>query len=68
MAGAPGNIVIAPGQPEIALLFIGVSFAVGAVCRQLLQRTRIPYTVALLLVGVGLGALGTPGLSLPAPD
>ncbi|CAI5491589.1 unnamed protein product [Closterium sp. Naga37s-1] len=43
--------------PEVALVFIGVSLALGALCRQVLSNTRIPYTVALLLVGVGLGAL-----------
>lgn len=64
MAGAPPT-AIAPGQPEIALLFIGVSFAVGAACRQLLARTRIPYTVALLLIGIGLGALGTQEPPIP---
>ncbi|CAI5938932.1 unnamed protein product [Closterium sp. NIES-64] len=46
------------GGPEVALVFIGVSLALGALCRQVLSNTRIPYTVALLLVGVGLGALG----------
>lgn len=43
--------------PEVALLFIGVSLALGALCRQLLRNTRVPYTVALLLIGIGLGAL-----------
>jgi len=56
-APAGAEEAIAPGQPEIALLFILVSLAVGALCRQLLQHTRIPYTVALLLIGIALGAL-----------
>lgn len=45
-------------EPQVALLFFGVSLAIGAFCRQMLKNTRIPYTVALLLAGVVLGVLG----------
>ncbi|CAI5527564.1 unnamed protein product [Closterium sp. Naga37s-1] len=41
---------------EVALLFMAVSLALGALCRQIFNNTRVPYTVALLLVGIALGA------------
>ncbi|CAI5516177.1 unnamed protein product, partial [Closterium sp. Naga37s-1] len=43
---------------EVALLFMAVSLALGALCRQIFNNTRVPYTVALLLVGIALGAFG----------
>ncbi|CAI6000197.1 unnamed protein product [Closterium sp. NIES-64] len=55
---------------EVALLFMAVSLALGALCRQIFNNTRVPYTVALLLVGIALGAfefyvdLGLLGLSI----
>ncbi|KAL2611522.1 hypothetical protein R1flu_023214 [Riccia fluitans] len=60
------------GEPQIAILFIGVSLLLGVICRQLFRGTRVPYTVALLIFGVGLGAmeygtsrgLGTLGASI----
>lgn len=50
-------------QPELAILFIGVSLVLGLCCRHLLKGTRVPYTVALLLLGIALGAseYGTSG-------
>ncbi|CAI5517513.1 unnamed protein product [Closterium sp. Naga37s-1] len=45
---------------EVALLFMAVSLALGALCRQIFNNTRVPYTVALLLVGIALGAFGEP--------
>ncbi|KAJ7546491.1 hypothetical protein O6H91_08G041700 [Diphasiastrum complanatum] len=44
-------------HPEVAILFVGVCLCLGALSRQLLSGTKVPYTVALLLVGIGLGAL-----------
>ena len=45
--------------PQVAILFIGVSMCLGVVCRQLLKGTRVPYTVALLLLGIAIGGLGS---------
>jgi hypothetical protein len=45
-----------PG-PEVAILFVGISLCLGVLSRQLLRGTRVPYTVALLLLGIGLGSL-----------
>lgn len=49
--------------PEDAILFVGLCLVLGIGSRQLLRGTRVPYTVALLLLGIGLGALeyGTHG-------
>lgn len=44
------------GQPELAILFMGVSLVLGLACRHLLKGTRVPYTVALLILGIALGA------------
>ncbi|KAG6544478.1 hypothetical protein Mapa_014116 [Marchantia paleacea] len=59
-------------EPEVAILFIGVSLLLGVICRQVFRGTRVPYTVALLILGSGLGAmeygtsrgLGTLGASI----
>lgn len=40
------------------LLFIILSLIVGAAARHWLSRFGIPYTVVLLLIGLGVGALG----------
>ncbi|KAG6399100.1 hypothetical protein SASPL_140574 [Salvia splendens] len=45
-------------DPTAAVLFFGISLVLGIACRQALRGTRVPYTVALLLLGIGLGALG----------
>lgn len=51
-------------QPQVAILFIGVSLFLGMASRHLLGGTVIPYTVALLLLGIALGGLGEFLLSL----
>ncbi|KAM0936277.1 putative cyclic nucleotide-binding domain, cation/H+ exchanger, rmlC-like jelly roll [Dioscorea sansibarensis] len=43
--------------PEDAVIFVGISLVLGIASRHLLGGTRVPYTVALLLLGVGLGSL-----------
>lgn len=43
--------------PQVAVLFVGVSLFVGMASRHLLKNTSIPYTVALLILGIGLGSL-----------
>ncbi|KAL4196021.1 hypothetical protein AMTRI_Chr04g243960 [Amborella trichopoda] len=45
-----------PG-PEVAVLFVGLSLVLGIASRHLLRGTRVPYTVALLVLGIGLGSL-----------
>ncbi|KAK3137158.1 hypothetical protein QOZ80_5BG0448600 [Eleusine coracana subsp. coracana] len=49
-------------EPDDAVLFVGVSLVLGIASRHLLRGTRVPYTVALLILGVALGSLeyGTP--------
>ncbi|KAL3682883.1 hypothetical protein R1sor_000905 [Riccia sorocarpa] len=57
-APGPGTELQSEGtEPEIAILFIGVSLLLGVISRQLFSGTRVPYTVALLILGIGLGAL-----------
>lgn len=50
-------------SPEDAILFVVICLVLGIGSRQLLRGTRVPYTVALLLLGICLGALeyGTHG-------
>lgn len=45
------------GNPTDAVLFAGISLVLGIACRHALRGTRVPYTVALLVLGIGLGAL-----------
>lgn len=45
-------------EPDDAVIFVGVSLVLGIASRHLLRGTRVPYTVALLVVGVALGSLG----------
>lgn len=44
-------------NPTDAVLFVGISLLLGIACRHALRGTRVPYTVALLVIGIGLGAL-----------
>ncbi|KAM0854260.1 hypothetical protein ACQ4PT_050537 [Festuca glaucescens] len=50
--------MVTAGKPDDAVLFAGVSLKLGTVCRHLLCGTRVPYTIALLILGVALGSLG----------
>ncbi|KAG9141905.1 hypothetical protein Leryth_009271, partial [Lithospermum erythrorhizon] len=43
--------------PSDAVIFVGISLVLGIACRHLLKGTRVPYTVALLVIGIGLGSL-----------
>ncbi|KAK1263900.1 Sodium/hydrogen exchanger 7 [Acorus gramineus] len=43
--------------PEDAVVFFGLSLVLGIASRHLLRGTRVPYTVALLVLGIALGAL-----------
>ncbi|ACF14274.1 cyclic nucleotide-binding protein [Chloroherpeton thalassium ATCC 35110] len=40
---------------QLGLLFLIVSLVIGAATRYFLRKTKLPYTVALLLIGLGLG-------------
>lgn len=46
------------GSPTDAVIFVGISLVLGIASRHALRGTRVPYTVALLVLGIGLGALG----------
>jgi hypothetical protein len=45
-------------ESEIAILFFGVALILGAICKQVFARTPVPYTVALLIIGIILGTIG----------
>lgn len=45
-------------SPADAVIFFGLSLALGIACRHLLRGTRVPYTVALLIIGIALGSIG----------
>lgn len=47
-------------EPTNAVIFVGISLVLGIACRHVLRGTRVPYTLALLLLGIGLGSLGFP--------
>ncbi|KAJ7954466.1 Sodium/hydrogen exchanger 7 [Quillaja saponaria] len=44
-------------NPSDAVIFFGVSLVLGIACRHLLRGTRVPYTVALLVLGIALGSI-----------
>lgn len=44
-------------HPHVALYFLFVALVLGVAARGLLKRTPVPYTVALLVVGLALGGL-----------
>ncbi|XP_010276296.1 PREDICTED: sodium/hydrogen exchanger 8 [Nelumbo nucifera] len=44
-------------KPTDAVLFVGICLVLGIASRHLLRGTRVPYTVALLILGIGLGSL-----------
>lgn len=48
-----------------AVIFVGISLVLGIASRHLLRGTRVPYTVALLVCGIGLGSLGIIIISHP---
>ncbi|KAL8157682.1 sodium/hydrogen exchanger 8-like [Apium graveolens] len=45
------------GNPTDAVIFVGISLVLGIASRQLLKGTRVPYTVALLILGIALGSI-----------
>ncbi|KAL4638076.1 hypothetical protein ACB092_03G124200 [Castanea dentata] len=60
MVAEPYRIILEEeetGNPTDAVLFVGISLVLGIACRQLLRGTRVPYTVALLILGIALGSI-----------
>ncbi|WOL01002.1 sodium/hydrogen exchanger 8 [Canna indica] len=44
-------------SPDDAVIFVGISLLLGIASRHLLKGTRVPYTVALLILGIALGSI-----------
>ncbi|KAL3731242.1 hypothetical protein ACJRO7_028162 [Eucalyptus globulus] len=44
-------------NPTDAVIFVGICLVLGIACRHLLRGTRVPYTVALLILGITLGSI-----------
>ncbi|KAJ8574253.1 hypothetical protein K7X08_026058 [Anisodus acutangulus] len=44
-------------DPTNAVIFVGISLLLGIACRHVLRGTRVPYSVALLVIGIGIGAI-----------
>ncbi|KAL7149630.1 hypothetical protein ABFS83_05G054200 [Erythranthe nasuta] len=55
--GSSSSSSAADGNPSDAVIFVGISLVLGIASRHALRGTRVPYTVALLVLGIGLGAL-----------
>ncbi|KAJ4961188.1 hypothetical protein NE237_021098 [Protea cynaroides] len=57
---SPSELLVkdSTAAPSDAVVFVGISLALGIASRHLLRGTRVPYTVALLIIGIGLGSLG----------
>ncbi|KAL7598716.1 hypothetical protein Lser_V15G22190 [Lactuca serriola] len=59
------NVIIAAEEvdpesssnPTDAVLFVGISLVLGIASRHLLRGTRVPYTVALLVLGIAMGSI-----------
>ena len=61
MVAVPYRIILEEeesGNPTDAVLFVGISLVLGIACRHLLRGTRVPYTAALLILGIALGSIG----------
>nr|XP_011463505.1 PREDICTED: sodium/hydrogen exchanger 7-like isoform X1 [Fragaria vesca subsp. vesca] len=43
--------------PSDAVAFVGMCLVLGIACRHVLRGTRVPYTVALLILGVAIGSV-----------
>ncbi|XP_058731196.1 sodium/hydrogen exchanger 8-like [Vicia villosa] len=54
---APSSSENLHANPSDAVIFFGLSLALGVACRHLLRGTKVPYTVALLILGIALGSL-----------
>ncbi|KAL0793297.1 hypothetical protein Bca101_064674 [Brassica carinata] len=54
---AAGSSSEGESSPVDAVLFVGMSLVLGIASRHLLRGTRVPYTVALLVIGIALGSI-----------
>ncbi|CAK9140256.1 unnamed protein product [Ilex paraguariensis] len=54
-------------NPTDAVIFVGISLVLGIACRHVLRGTRVPYTAALLVLGIGMGSLEA-GAETPFQD
>ncbi|KAL6187166.1 hypothetical protein ACLB2K_043281 [Fragaria x ananassa] len=43
-------------SPSDAVAFVGMCLVLGIACRHVLRGTRVPYTVALLILGIAIGS------------
>lgn len=64
----PGRILSAEededsSSPADAAAFFGLCLVLGIACRHVLRGTRVPYTVALLVLGIAIGFIGLISLS-----
>nr|ALH21662.1 putative plasma membrane Na(+) /H(+) antiporter [Artemisia japonica] len=67
MGSVANNVTLRAGEegegeeggynPTDAVLFVGISLVLGIASRHLLRGTRVPYTVALLVLGIAMGSL-----------
>ncbi|CAH1452862.1 unnamed protein product [Lactuca virosa] len=48
---------VSVGVGNDAVLFAGISLVFGIALRHLLKGTRVPYTAALLVLGIAMGSL-----------
>ncbi|KAK9935635.1 hypothetical protein M0R45_022729 [Rubus argutus] len=44
-------------SPSDAVAFVGLCLVLGIACRHVLRGTRVPYTVALLVLGIAIGSI-----------
>ncbi|XP_050375033.1 sodium/hydrogen exchanger 7 isoform X5 [Argentina anserina] len=44
-------------SPSDAIAFVGLCLVLGIACRQVLRGTKVPYTVALLILGILVGSI-----------
>ncbi|XP_057417539.1 sodium/hydrogen exchanger 7-like isoform X2 [Lotus japonicus] len=56
-ASAPSPSSGAESNPSDCVIFFGLCLALGIACRHLLRGTRVPYTAALLIIGIALGSI-----------
>nr|VDD00653.1 unnamed protein product [Brassica oleracea] len=54
---ATGSSSEGESTPVDAVLFVGMSLVLGIASMHLLRGTRVPYTVALVVIGIALGSL-----------
>nr|AGW30210.1 SOS1 [Nitraria tangutorum] len=54
--GTDSNADEGSWNPTDAVIFVAISLVLGIASRHLLRGTRVPYTVALLVIGIALGS------------